>query len=62
MKVTCFRVSLFLQQNTMTKKQVGEERVCPAYAFILLFITEGYGDRNSTNRSGTWGQGLIKRL
>ena len=28
-------------QNIMTKKQVGEERVCSAYTSMLLFITKG---------------------
>jgi hypothetical protein len=32
----------------MTKKQVGEERVYSAYAYILLFITEGSQDWNSS--------------
>jgi hypothetical protein len=31
----------------MTKKQIGEERVCSAYTSTLLFITEGSQDWNS---------------
>jgi hypothetical protein len=34
--------------NTMTKKQVGEERVYSAYTSILLFITKGSQDWNSS--------------
>jgi hypothetical protein len=38
--------------NTLTKKQVGEERVYSAYTSTLLFITKGSQDRNSsTSRS-----------
>jgi hypothetical protein len=44
-------------QNIMTRKQVGEERVCSAYTSTLLFITKESLDRNS-NRSGTWRQEL----
>jgi hypothetical protein len=39
-------------QNTMTKKQVGEERVYSAYTSTLLFITKGSQDWNSS-RSGS---------
>jgi hypothetical protein len=39
-------------QNIMTKKQVGEERVYLAYASILLFITKGSQDWNSS-RAGS---------
>jgi hypothetical protein len=39
-------------QNIMTKKQVGEERVYLAYTSILLFITKGSQDWNSS-RSGS---------
>jgi hypothetical protein len=35
----------------MTKKQVGEERVYSAYTSMLLFITKGSQDWNSS-RSG----------
>jgi hypothetical protein len=38
--------------NIMTKKQVGEERVYSAYTSILLFITKGSQDWNSS-RSGS---------
>ena len=44
----------------MTKKQVGEERVHLVYTFILLFITKGYEDRNSS-RAGIWRQELMQR-
>ena len=40
-------------QNTMTKKQVGEQRVYSAYTSTLLFIIKGSQDRNS-HRAGTW--------
>jgi hypothetical protein len=49
-----------LQSNTITKKQVGKERVYSAYISIKLFITEGSQDRNS-NRAGTWRQELMQR-
>jgi hypothetical protein len=39
-------------QNIMTKKQVGEKRVYLAYTSILLFITKGSQDWNSS-RSGS---------
>jgi hypothetical protein len=35
-------------QNIMTKKQVGKERVYSAYSFILLFLTKGSQDWNSS--------------
>jgi hypothetical protein len=38
--------------NIMTKKQVGEERVYSAYISILLFITKGSQNWNSS-RSGS---------
>jgi hypothetical protein len=41
-------------QNIMTKKQVGEERVYSAYTSILLFITKGSQDWNSS-KSGSRG-------
>jgi hypothetical protein len=34
--------------NIMTKKQIGEERVYLAYTSILLFITKGSQDWNSS--------------
>jgi hypothetical protein len=39
------RVSISVQ-NIMTKKQIGEERVNPAYTSTLLFITKGSQDWN----------------
>jgi hypothetical protein len=44
----------------MTKKQVGEERVYSTYTSMLLFITKGSQDRNSS-RSGTRRQELMQR-
>jgi hypothetical protein len=44
----------------MTKKQVGEERVCPAYTFRSKSIPGGSQDRNS-GRAGTWKQELMQR-
>jgi hypothetical protein len=38
--------------NITTKKQVGEERVYSAYTFMLLFITKGSQEWNSS-RSGS---------
>ena len=43
----------------MTKRQVGEERVCLTYTSISLFVAKGQ-DRNS-NRAGTWRQELMQR-
>jgi hypothetical protein len=34
-------------QNSMSKKQVGEERVYSAYTSTLLFITKGSQNRSS---------------
>jgi hypothetical protein len=45
----------YSHRSTMTKKQVGEERVYSAYIFLmllLLLITEGSQDWNSS-RSGS---------
>jgi hypothetical protein len=47
-------------QNTMSKKQVEEERVYSAYTSTLLFITKESQDRNS-HRVGTWRQELMQR-
>jgi hypothetical protein len=47
-------------QNTMNKKQVGEERVYSAYTSTLLVITKGSQDWNS-DRAGTWRQELMQR-
>lgn len=41
---------LLVQQNTMTKKQVWEERAYLAYTSILLFIIEGSQVRNQTGK------------
>nr|AAQ96253.1 LRRGT00040 [Rattus norvegicus] len=38
----------------MTKKQVGEERVYPAYTSTLLFITKGSQDWNSSRGFPVW--------
>ena len=51
------RVCMCLSQDfysctNMNKKQVGEERVYSAYTPILLFITRGSQDWNSS-RSGS---------
>jgi hypothetical protein len=46
--------------NTITKKQLGEERVYFAYTSISLFAIEGSQDRNSS-RAGTQGQELMQR-
>jgi hypothetical protein len=43
-------------QNTMTKKQIGEERFYSAYTSTWLFITKGSQDRNS-HKIGTWRSG-----
>jgi hypothetical protein len=51
----CLRVCISVQ-NTMTKKQIGEERIYSAYTFTLLFTT----NRNS-HRAGTWRQELMQR-
>jgi hypothetical protein len=40
------------EQNIMTKKQIGEGWVYSAYTFLLLFITKGSQDWNSS-RSGS---------
>jgi hypothetical protein len=40
------------EQNIMTKKQVGEERVYSTYTSALLLITKGSQERNS-HRAGT---------
>jgi hypothetical protein len=39
-------------QNILTKKEVGEERVYSAYTSILLFITKGSLDWNSSKSGG----------
>ena len=55
----CLR-SLLLRQNTMTKRQVGEERVYLAHTSTLLLITEGSQDRKS-NTAGSRKQELMLR-
>jgi hypothetical protein len=57
----CVLGFLLLHQNTMTKKQVGEERIHLGYTSMLLVFTEGSQDRN-TDRTGTWRQELMQRL
>ena len=52
---------LVLWRNTMTKKQVGEERVYLTYTCTSLFIIQRSQDRNS-NRAGTWRQASMQRL
>jgi hypothetical protein len=48
----CLSQGFYFCTNIMTKKQVGEERVYLAYTSILLFITKGSQDWNSS-RSGS---------
>ena len=48
----CLSQGFYSCTNIMTKKQVGEERVYLAYSSILLFITKGSQDWNSS-RSGS---------
>jgi hypothetical protein len=48
----CLSQGFYSCTNVMTKKQVGEERVYSAYTSILLFITKGSQDWNSS-RSGS---------
>jgi hypothetical protein len=49
---TCLSQGFYFCTNIMTKKQVGEERVYSAYTPMLLFITKGSRDWNSS-RSGS---------
>ena len=51
---------LLRQSNTVTKMQVGEERVYLAYTSVLLFIIKGSQGKDS-NRAGTWRQELMQR-
>jgi hypothetical protein len=44
----CLSQGFYSCTNIMTKKQVGEERVYLAYTSILLFITKGSQDWNSS--------------
>ena len=48
----CLSQGFYSCTNIMTKKQVGEERVYSACTSILLFITKGSQDWNSS-RSGS---------
>jgi hypothetical protein len=48
----CLSQGFYCCTNIMTKKQVGEERVYSDYTSILLFITKGSQDWNSS-RSGS---------
>jgi hypothetical protein len=48
----CLSQGFYSCTNIMTKKQVGEERVYSAYTSMLLFITKGSQDWNSS-RSGS---------
>jgi hypothetical protein len=50
--IYCLSQGFYSCTNIMTKKQVGEERVYLAYTSILLFITKGSQDWNSS-RSGS---------
>ena len=50
--IKCLSQGFYSYTNIMTKKQVGEERVYSAYISILLFITKGSQDWNSS-RSGS---------
>jgi hypothetical protein len=51
----CLSQGFYSWTNIMTKKQVGEERVYSAYTSILLFITKGSQDWNSSrSESRSW--------
>jgi hypothetical protein len=52
LKYMCLSQGFYSCTNIMTKKQVGEERVYSAYTSMLLFITKGSQDWNSS-RSGS---------
>jgi hypothetical protein len=52
MVIWCLSQGFYSCTNIMTKKQVGEERVYLAYTSMLLFITKGSQDWNSS-RSGS---------
>jgi hypothetical protein len=56
----CLSQGFYSWTNIRTKKQVGEERVYSAYTSMLLFITKGSQDWNSSrsgNRSWCRGHG-----
>jgi hypothetical protein len=44
----CLSQGFYYLTNILTKKHVGEERVYSAYTSILLFITKGSQDWNSS--------------
>jgi hypothetical protein len=44
----------------MTNKQVGEERVYPAYTYTLIFFTKGIQDRN-LQRVEIWRQQWMQK-
>jgi hypothetical protein len=48
----CLSHGFYSCTNIMTKKQIGEERVYSAYTSILLFITKGSQDWNSSRSEG----------
>jgi hypothetical protein len=51
-KHICLSQGFYSCTNIMTKKQVGEEGVYSAYTSMLLFITKGSQDWNSS-RAGS---------
>jgi hypothetical protein len=54
----CLSQCFYSCTNIMTKKQVGEERVYSAYTPIMLFITKGSQDWNSSRSGGrSWCRG-----
>jgi hypothetical protein len=54
----CLSQGFYSCTNIMTKKQVGEERVYSAYTSMLLFITKGSQDWNSSwSGSRSWCRG-----
>jgi len=54
----CLSQGFYSCSNIMTKKQVGEERVYSAYTSMLLFITKGSQDWNSSrSASRSWCRG-----
>jgi hypothetical protein len=52
LEASCLSQGFYSCTNIMTKKQVGEERVYSAYTSMLLLITKGSQDWNSS-RSGS---------
>ena len=58
MSWVCLRQGFYSCTNIMTKKQAGDERVYSAYTSILLFITKGSQDWNSSkSESRSWCRG-----